>query len=186
MLDDCTAVRADRSATWAPTPPPVAPTVLGAAPGWVLAPGLVVAGFAAELADGSVLEGLGLGLVADALGDVLALFDTWLFFVGRVTTSRTIAKMATTSRASSTIRTERGPRRPPGGGPDGTSYRATITSAGRVGSPPAVTGPPSHAMTSPSRPRRAPPDCLAFRASPSVAGHGCWSLILLIPPLVLV
>src|SRR4029077_20970059 len=118
MLDDCTAVRADRSATWAPTPPPVAPTVLGAAPGWVLAPGLVaavVAGFAAELADGSVLEGL--GLVADALGDVLASFDTWLFFVGRVTTSRTIAKMATTSRASSTIRTERGLRRPPRGGP---------------------------------------------------------------------
>src|SRR5690242_2598015 len=128
MLDDCTAVRADRSATWAPTPPPVAPTVLGAAPGWVLAPGLVaavVAGFAAELADGSVLEGLGLGLVADALGDVLARFDTWLLFVGRVTTSRTIARMATTSRASSTIRTERCLRRPPGGGPDGTSYRAT-------------------------------------------------------------
>jgi hypothetical protein len=97
----------------------------------VLASGLVppvAAGFALELADGVVLEGL--GLVADALGDVLARFATWLLF-GRVTTSRTMARRATTSRASSTIR--RGRRlRPSGGLPSGMSYRTT-TSAGRVG-----------------------------------------------------
>jgi hypothetical protein len=94
--------------------------VLGTEPGSVLALALVpavVAGFAVEPADGSELDGLGLGLVADALGDVLAWFDTWLLFVGRVTMSRTIARMATTSRASSTIRTERCLRRPTAGRP---------------------------------------------------------------------
>jgi hypothetical protein len=88
MLDACTELSADRSATWAPAPPPVAPTVLGAAPGCVLAPGLVpavVAGTAVGLVDDSVAEGL--GLVADALGVVLAWSDAGLLFAGRVTTS---------------------------------------------------------------------------------------------------
>src|SRR5947209_7423071 len=96
----CTGLSADRSATSAPAPPPLAWIVFGDE----LAPDVpVAAGLAVELSAGAALDPLGLGLVADGLADVglavgLGLSNAELAF-GRVITITTIARMATISSA---------------------------------------------------------------------------------------